>query len=269
MTTHTWDRAGLGRALRDLGAGLASYNVWLMLAWMEVRQRYRRSVLGPFWLTISTGALIGVMGPLYGILFDQKFSSYLPHLAVGLVLWQFMSNVINDACYAFIHAEGLIKQTRLPLSVHVLRVVGKNLIIFAHNAPIIVAVVIFFPPGLGWGLLTVPLGIAMITLNSIWAGLLVGIFCARFRDIPQIVQNLVQVAFFLTPVLWKPENLDRYRWAADLNPLHHFLDIVRAPLVGGAVPVDSWLVVLAATAAGFALTLTLFAPLRGRIAYWV
>ena len=269
MIARRWDREKFSRALSDLAAGFASYDVWLLLAWLEIRQRYRRSILGPFWLTISTGVLVGALGPLYGMLFGLSFSDYLPHLAIGFVLWQFMSSAINDSCYALIHAEGLIKQSRLPLSVHVFRVVGKNLIIFAHSAVIILVVVLAYPPASGWGLASALLGLVMLALTAAWLGLVAGIMCARFRDIPQIVQSLVQVAFFATPVLWKAENLGHHRWVAELNPLHHFLDVVRGPLLGEPVSGVSWIVVGVSTAAGCALAVVMFAALRTRIAYWV
>jgi ABC-type polysaccharide/polyol phosphate export permease len=259
----------LQKAVRDVILGTASIHLWPMLAWQEVRQRYRRSVLGPLWLTISTGALIGAMGPLYGNLFSQPISDYFPHLAIGFVVWLLIAGVINEGCSAFIAAEGLIKQTRIPLSVHVLRVVWRNLIIFAHHLLIIVAVLAFYPPKIEWTILLVPLGILAIAVNGLWVGMLIGLLCARFRDIPQIVQSLVQVLFFLTPVLWKPGSLGRFEWIAAWNPFYHFLEVVRAPLMGLPVPTTSWLAILMITAMGFAVAFALFARYRARIAYWV
>jgi ABC-type polysaccharide/polyol phosphate export permease len=257
------------KAARDLTLGVASIHLWPMLAWQEIRQRYRRSVLGPFWLTISTAALLGAMGPLYGKLFGQSIADYFPHLALGFVVWLLIAGLINEGCNTFIAAEGLIKQTRIPLSVHVLRVVWRNLIIFAHHLLIVGVVLSIYPPKVSWGLLLVPLGILAVAVNGAWAGLLIGLLCARFRDIPQIVQSLVQVSFFLTPVLWKPGSLGRYEWFALWNPFYHFLEIVRAPLMGLPVPVNSWLAVLFISLAGFAVAFAFFVRYRARIAYWV
>jgi lipopolysaccharide transport system permease protein len=72
---HTQRRSAWTLAARDLHTGLTSIHVWPLLAWYEIRQRYRRSALGPFWLTISTGILVAGMGPLYGRLFGQEVSS--------------------------------------------------------------------------------------------------------------------------------------------------------------------------------------------------
>ena len=222
-------------ALGDLLEGLSSSHVWAMLGWMEIRQRYRRSLLGPFWLTISTGAMIACIGFLYGRLFGQQLDVYFPYLAVSLVVWQTLAGMMNDSCQAFISAEGFIKQVKMPLSVHVYRVVWRNLIIFLHNLVIVVVVLLFFPPTPSWHLLMAPLGLIFLAINGVWFGTVLGLLCARFRDIPQIVASLVQVAFFVTPVMWDAAMLGKYRWAADLNPLFHLLELVRAPLLGRGV----------------------------------
>jgi ABC-type polysaccharide/polyol phosphate export permease len=259
----------VSRALSDLRRGAAATQIWGMLAWQEIRQRYRRSTLGPLWLTLSTGVLIVAMGPLYGKLLSQDISIYFPFLAVGLITWNLLASLVNDACTAFVAAEGLIKQLNLSLSVHVLRMVWKNLIVFAHNAVILIVVLAVFPQSWGWNLAYLPLSLLLIAINGWWVGLLFGMAGARFRDIGPIVQSLVQVAFFLTPVLWSIDHLGRHRWAALWNPLYHFLEVVRAPLLGAAITPLTWSVVLCVTVGGWLLTLLLFSRYRARIAYWV
>jgi ABC-type polysaccharide/polyol phosphate export permease len=166
-------------------------------------------------------------------------------------------------------AEGLIKQMSMPLTIHVLRMVWRNLIVFFHHFLIVIVVLAFFPPPPSAALLSVPLAIFAIAINAVWLSFILGTLCARFRDIPPIVQSVVQVLFFLTPVLWRPEVLGRHEWAAHVNPLHHMLEIVRAPLLGKGFPLESWLVVGLVTVVGFAVGLVLFARYRPRIAYWV
>ena len=257
------------KALRDLRVGALSLHVWPTLAWSEIRQRYRRSMLGPFWLTISIGIMIAGMGPLYSRLFGQDTSTYFPHLAVSFVVWMLLASLINDGCTCFTSAEGLIKEGRMPLTVHVLRVVWKNLIVFGHHCLILVILFLFYPPPLTAKLLLVPLAIVAIAVNAVWVGLFFGMLCARFRDIPLIIQSVVQVMFFLTPVLWQPGLLGRHTWAAEWNPFNHLLEIVRVPLLDGRAAATSWAAVLAMTVVGFAVVLPVFARFRARIAYWV
>lgn len=244
-------------------------HIWGMLGWQEVRLRYRRSTLGPLWITLGTGALVAGMGPLYGRLLNQDSSTYLPYLAIGLVVWAFLSALVNDSCNAFIHAESMIKQVKLPFSIHVLRLVWKNVIMFAHNLLVVLAVLVFVPQDWGWNLLALPVALLLIALNAWWIGIFLGMAGARFRDIAPIVASLVQIMFFLTPVLWPLEQLGRYRWAGLYNPLYHFIEIFRAPLLGKPIAPETWLAVLCVTLGGWLLTLLLFGRYRGRIAYWV
>jgi ABC-type polysaccharide/polyol phosphate export permease len=263
------NRRQFALAANDLKEGISSIHVWPKLAWLEIKQRYRRSVLGPFWLTISTGALIGGMGPLYGHLFSLNMSTYFPFLAVGFVVWQFLAGIITDACTAFISAEGYIKQMKLPFTVHILRMVWRNMIIFAHNAVIVFLVMLFWPPAVTWYLLLIPPAVLFIALNGIWIGVSLGLVCARFRDIPQIMGSLVQVAFFLTPVMWQAGMLGTKQWAVAWNPFYHFLEVVRSPLVAASTNWSSWAAVLGITIIGYTATFLLFARFRARIAYWV
>jgi homopolymeric O-antigen transport system permease protein len=240
-----------------------------MLGWMEIKQRYRRSVIGPFWITISTGALIAGIGPLYARLMGQEPASYFPYFAISFVLWQFMATMINDCCNAFITADAYIKQVKIPLTVHVLRVVWRNFIIFFHNLLIVGIVLALYPPPFHWTLLLAALGWLLAAINGVWIGLVLGLLSARFRDIPQVVASLLQVAFFLTPVMWTRSMLGRHAWAADFNPFYYFLEIGRAPLLGHPPTAIVWVAVLAITVCGYAVALLLFSRFRARIAYWM
>ncbi len=256
-------------ALRDVAEGARAFRLWGMLGWQDIRQRYRRSTLGPFWLTISMGALVGGLGLLYAGLFKLDVSDYLPFVAAGLILWGLISGLITEGCDAFIGAEGIIKQVNLPLSVHVYRVVWRNSIVFAHNVVIYAAAAVIFSIQPGWaGLLALP-GLALLCLNGVWVGLLLGLVSARFRDVPQIAASIVQVAFFLTPIIWKPELLPDRAFILHLNPFFHLLELVRAPLLGQAPGLVSWLAVAGITLGGWLVTLFMYRRYRWRIAYWV
>ena len=255
-------------ALQDVVEGACAFRLWGMLGWQDVRQRYRRSTLGPFWLTISMGALVGGLGVLYAGLFRMDVADYLPFVAAGLIIWGLLSGLITEGCAAFIGAEGIIKQVNLPLSVHVYRVVWRNLIVFAHNVAIYVAAAVIFSIQPGWtGLLVLP-GLALLCLNGVWMGLLFGLVSARFRDVPQIVASVVQVAFFLTPIIWKPELLPDRAFLLDLNPFFHLVELVRAPSLGQAPGLVSWLAAAGITLGGWLVTLLMYRRYRWRIAYW-
>jgi lipopolysaccharide transport system permease protein len=213
--------------------------------------------------------MIGAMGVLYARLLGQSPDSYLPYLAVGVVLWTFMSTSANELCLAFIGAENLVKQVKLPLTVHVTRVVWRNLLILFHNAVILVPIAIFYGRSGPLALVSAVFGVALLAISAICMGLILGTLCARFRDIPPIVQNLIQIVFFLSPILWRPEVLGDRIWVAHVNPIFHFIEIVRAPLTADTIPATSWavagMVFLMLATASFLLLI----KFRARVAYWV
>jgi lipopolysaccharide transport system permease protein len=259
----------LQRAVRDLIEGLLAYQIWGRLGWQDIRQRYRRSLLGPFWITISAAAMIGGIGLLYSQLLHQDTKQYIPFLAVGLLVWFLIAALINEGCTAFIGAEQFIKQVKLPLTVHVWRLVWRNLIIFGHNILILFPVFAYYHRGIDATALYSLAGVLLVVINGFTLGIALGLICARFRDVPPIVASLVQLSFFLTPVMFQTQALGHQEWIAQVNPFFHFLQIVRAPLLGSGVPVDSWIYALAASLACGIVSLALFARYRARIAYWV
>lgn len=260
----------LERAADDLLRGLRLWRTWLALGWHDVRQRYKRSVLGPLWITLSMGITVAALGVLYARLFAQPIDTYLPFVALGFIVWGLVSGLLLDACAVFVSAESYIRQIRLPLSFYVFRMVWRNLIVFAHNLLIFVVVVALMPVDVGWHMLLALLGLLLIALTGVWAGLLVGMVCTRYRDVPQLVASVVQVSFFLTPIVWQPGQLARSTWVVGVNPFFHFVDIVRAPLLGVDLPTPaSWITAAAVTLVGALVTFLVFARYRYRIAYWV
>ena len=255
-------------ALVDIVDGARASHLWGMLGWQDIRRRYRRSMLGPFWLTISMGVLVAALGTLYGALLKVEIAEYVPFLALGFIVWSLISSLITESCSAFTGAENIIKQTNLPLSIHVYRMVWRNLIIFVHNGVIFVVVAFVFAIWPGWtGLLALP-GLALLCLNGIWLGLLLGVISARFRDVPPIVGSVVRIAFFVTPIIWMPKLLPGRAALLDFNPFFHFLELVRAPLLGQAPGLVSWLAVSGITIGGWLATFALYRRYRWRIAYW-
>jgi ABC-2 type transport system permease protein len=257
------------KARADIVEGWRRKSLWGTMGLQEIRQRYRRSKIGPFWLTLSMGIMVLALGTLYGTIFGQELSDYLPYLSAGFVIWGLISGVILDGVSAFIQGEGLIKQLPAPLSIHIYRVGWTNLIIFAHNIVIFFLVSLWYGKYPGWSLLLVPPAILVILLNGIWIGLLFGLLSARFRDIPQIVGSVVQVMFFITPVMWKMEMLPGRAIIVDVNPFYYLVEIVRAPLMGSLPSVQIVLGAILITLAGWGLAMLFYTALRWRLPYWV
>ena len=261
-------------ALQDLVEGARAFHLWGLLGWQDIRLRYRRSTLGPFWLTISMGAMVGGLGLLYGGLFKLEPADYLPFLAAGFLLWGLLSGLVEEGCATFTSAEGIIKQVNLPLSVHMFRAAFRNLVIFGHNAVVYVATAVLFAVQPGWaGLLVLP-GLVLFCLNGLWMGLLVAIVSARFRDVAQIVATVMRFSFFLTPIIWKPELMSNRASFLDesilyFNPFFHLIELVRGPMLGQTPGLVSWLAALGMALGGWLVTLLMYRRYRRRIAYWV
>lgn len=262
-------RDQFARAWRDLCAGWARRELWMTLAMQEVRQRYRRSKLGPFWITLSMAIMVLALGLLYGQIFGQDLSDYLPFLAAGFVIWNLIAGLINEGCQAFILAEGMIRQLNAPLSIYVYRVLGSALIAFAHNIWVYLLVALWFGVRLDWHLLWVPVALFAILLNGFWAALFFGVLSARFRDVPLVISSLMQLLFFITPVIWRPEMLPGRALWLHLNPFYHLVEIMRAPLLGQPPALANWLPVILITLGGWALAALFYSAYRWRIAYWV
>ncbi|QGZ54009.1 ABC transporter permease [Paraburkholderia acidiphila] len=253
----------------DLIAGLSAVRVWGTLGWHDIRQRYRRSVLGPFWFTLSTAIMVVVLGALYSELLHQDIHEYLPYLAIGLVVWGFISSVANEACSAFIGAGYLIKQIRIPLTVHICRIVWRNFVILLHSLPVVVALIVFLGRSPSIEFLLVPLALFLLFMQGVWLSVVLGVLCTRFRDIQPIVANLIQVAFFFTPVMWSPEVLKSRAWVAQYNPLYHLIELVRAPLMGRPLQWESWAWSIGMLVVGFAFAHLLMRRTRNRVPYWL
>ena len=259
----------LEETLSDLRRGFAATEQWLNFAWHEVRQRFKRSVLGPFWITLSMGILVAALGTVFAGIFKQDISTFLPYLTTGLIFWGLITSVINEGANMFITSAGYLKDVAMPVSIHFYRMLARNLIVWLHNMAIYVLVFVVFIKGVNLDFVWFVPGFALFVANLAWMGLFVGIISTRFRDIPQVISNLLQVIFFITPVFWSLESFPDRPHFVTLNPIYHLIEIVRSPLLGQPVNPESWLAALGMAIIGSLITFWLFSRTRHRIALWV
>jgi lipopolysaccharide transport system permease protein len=176
---------------------------------------------------------------------------------------------MTDACTSLTNSEGIIRQMPLPFSVHVLRSVFRNALIAAHSLPLILTVFLFTGTRPGAEVLLAVPGLALMALNAFFVTLFLGMLCARFRDIAPIVGSVIQLAFFVSPVLWKPELLGDHAVWLPLNPFYVLMETVRGPLVEGGVAGLIWLSAFLYTLLCGAVAVAFFIRFRGRLAFWV
>ena len=263
-------------AWRDLVRGFGQRQLWLQLGWQDIKQRYRRSTLGPLWITIATGAMAVALGLLYSLLFQQDLSFFLPHVTVGLIIWGFISGCVKEGSTVFIENEGLIKQLPSALSVHVYRLVWRQLLFLAHNMVIWLILVAVFRPDLGLDFFLAVPALALLVANGVWVTMFFGIVATRYRDVAPLLDSLIQLVFYMTPIVWTTKTLEEQGGSvaerariAELNPLYHYLEIIRGPLTGQHVDAYHWWVVLACTVGGLLLAMLAMRQWRSRVSYWV
>jgi lipopolysaccharide transport system permease protein len=256
-------------AWRDILRGIGFVRLWGTMGWLDIAQRYRRSVVGPLWITASLGLFVIGLSVTYGALFNMSLREYIPYIAVGMIVWTLISSFLTEGCTSFISAEASIKQMPAPVCIHVLRVVARAMIMFAHNFVIYLAVLLVFQILPGWNVLLAIPALAIVIANGIGFGLTLGTLSARFRDIPPLMTNVIQMMFFVTPILWRPEALGSRTIIAEVNPLYHLIEILRLPLLGTAPPTLSWAIALAFTIANLGIAFFVYARLRWRIPYWL
>ena len=267
MTPQYWE------AFTDLFEGIRLVDLWARIGWADVKRRYRRTVFGPFWSSFSLAVFVCTMGLVFATLWKIDPKEYLPYLASGMMTWVLLTSFLTEGCTVFIAAEGLIKQQRINHTMLLCAMVWRNLITFAHNLAVYIPIYIYGGLPLTANVLLVVPGIFFLCLNGLWIALVLGMLCARYRDIQQVVATLIQISMFVTPIFWSPAQLAEHSRVqflfVDYNMLYHYVEIVRSPLLGQLPSANSWLMVVLATILGWALAIFLFSRFRRRIAYWL
>lgn len=263
------------RAAEDLRRGWRQRSLWGYLGWQDIKQRYRRSVLGPLWISISMGVIATGLGILYSALFQQELEQFLPYVATGLLIWNFVSGCILEGSEVFIANEGLIKFLPAPLSLHVYRLVWRQALFLLHNMVIWLVLIIIFPRPLGMSLVLALPALAILLVNGGWIAIVAGIIATRFRDIPPIINSMTQLLFYVTPIVWdygrmaqNPAIHQRIQ-LAELNPIMHFVEILREPMLGEQIVWRHWYVAGAITVAGWTVAMVIMRNYRSRVSYWV
>lgn len=259
-------------AWQDAKDGLVKWRIWFLLAYQDIKLRYRRSTLGPFWITLSMAITAYTMGYLYGHLFRVGLSTYYPFLVAGMIGWSLISSMLVDLTDTFMISENLIKQIKLPYTLYIHRIIARNIIIFFHNMLVMVPIFVIFHESakINFNTLLLLPGLLLIYINAALYGLIIAMIGSRYRDISQIIKSLVSIIFFVTPVMWSPAVLPEHtRHLMYANPFYSFLELIRAPLIGTTPNILNVGVALITTVIGYVICAKLFVRYRSRIIYWL
>ncbi|NWG53845.1 MAG: ABC transporter permease [Hydrogenophilaceae bacterium] len=255
--------------LSDFGAVVSRWRTWFLMGNQDISMRYRRSVIGPFWISFSLAAMVSGLALLYGQILGQEYSAYLVWLGVSFLVWFLLSAMIGEGCQVAIEAEAQLRSIPIPLPVLVARMVHRNFIIFLHNVIAIAGLLAIFGYAPTEDILIAPAGVAVILAFGFFAALILAPLCLRFRDFTQIIASLLQISFFLTPILWEPTQgrVDPVFYV--FNPLYHLIELVRAPVLGSQPSVTNWAVSLSLIAVLAALAYISVAISQKKMFTWL
>ena len=257
-------------ACSDLVKSFKDSRIWFALGLNDVIARYRGSILGPFWITLTTAVFVLGIGFLYAGLMKVSVDRYLPWMTTGLVVWGLISQVVLEGADAFVSASDVLRQAALPAPLFVWRVIWRNVLTFVHQLPVLIVVGLKFGYLFHMRLGEAAIGFLLILANVSWFALAFAAICARFRDLKQILASLIQLLFFVSPVLWIPSEVKGYGGRLmTLNPVVHMMDVLRGPLIGDPIHLRSVIFLLVSGVAGWAFTLAFFAKVRRRIVHYV
>jgi ABC-type polysaccharide/polyol phosphate export permease len=261
-------------ALQDLRSSIYAHRgLWINLGIRDIRGRYRRTIIGPFWNVLNTAIVVGALGVVYALLWRVEIRVFLPYFCSGYIAWILFTSTISESCSAFIGAEPIIRSLPLPYLIHILRVIWRNVIVFAHNLVVYVGVIAYFQIWPGANLLWVPVGVLLVCVNVFWIGLVVALFCARFRDVIPMVTSFLQVLFFITPIFWPADRLSVVpvvsALLSDANLAYHVVEVMRAPLSGQSPSLGTLIALTACGLLGNVVAVMFFNRYRTRVAFWL
>jgi ABC-type polysaccharide/polyol phosphate export permease len=252
-----------------LAKALRSWPLWTYVPWIELRLRYRRSVIGPLWQTASVALLSAALAAVYGTILKLSISTSLPYIICGFITWTLISSILLDSGTVFTSAREQILGGNVPVFVFPLRMVVSHGIVFLHHLLVLVVVYAIWPEYVTWRLPIALFGIVLIAIAGVLFAALVGLIAARYRDVVPLLASTVSVVFFVTPVLWPVEMLGERMYLATLNPLYYFLDVVRAPLLGRSAVENAYAVCLGAIAVLSVSVAAMAQRVRTKLAFYL
>lgn len=259
------------KAVKELWQAFLRYPLWTRLAFTDIKETYKRSVIGGIWIFLSFGMFIGAKILVFGSFIPSGSTAaiFTAHLTVGFWLWTFIQENVTDGSTVFVKSRNWILGTYLPQGIFVFQSTFRTILRALFSLPVVIIILImgnWTPTYLWW---TSLLGLAIFLINAVWVHILLGILCSKHRDLAYFLQSVMRVMFFLTPILYLPEMLGERAYLLDYNPFTHYLAIVRDPIISGFVPVLAWQVVTVITVAGGLVSIIVSGRMGRRVAFWV
>ncbi len=258
------------RLLVDVTSGFAKREIWLNFAWEEVLSRYHRSALGLFWIVFGYAFFVGGVAFFFGGFSSMGIANFTIYVGLGYAAFQFLVANVVDGCAVFSGSASWIKSTTLPYSIYVYKSISRSLLSFALQLAAVAVAMLYWQPEWKWNVILIIPALGLFLLNAVALQYLCGLIAARYRDVTHLVGTITRILIFTTPILWvREERTGIIALVADLNPLTHYVEIFRAPLMGQDIRPIAWLVVLGCTLVCWILTAIAADRMQRRLAFWV
>ncbi len=271
----------LAIGIADLLGALRRHELWRVLAWYDVKRGNASTRIGVLWHSLSFLITVGILGYMYSTFFGRELDVYIPYLAGGFLAWRFISALSTEGVRAVTSGRGLLTQMAMPISVFPLRLVCNHAYIFGLNAIAFVAILAIYRILVIPNPLLLAIGLVIVVCAGVATALLFGVAAVFQRWMQNLIPPVMSLTFFITPILWMPSMLTgsgHEGYALDMsagvsgraalvlvNPFYYFVEIVRGPLLGYAIPLWYWLVALAITAVLLGAALLLLSRTKSRV----
>lgn len=264
-------RSSFAVAWADLKQGWELHRLWLRLGYAEVRRRYRRTLLGPFWATGQIAIYILCVGYIFSSVLEADRSTYISYLTTGFITWMLVYAVLTEATAAFVSNAAIRQQQPFPYSMFIYAMLARNFFAHLHHYVLYFAVSLIFGLQISWNLLLLVPGYLLTGINLAWLSLILATLTARFRDIQQLIVSLMQVMLFVTPIFYSQDMLSPTQRVFVLMPnlIYHMTVIIRAPLLGIAPPISSYAILILSATFGWLFAAWLFGKCRQTIIFWI
>ena len=245
-----------------------SIKISIWLAIVEIKARYLRSIIGPFWSAIILFVMVIVIGPIYSLIFNQT-SDYILNLAVGLFAWQFILNNLTDASFSFQKIENLYQNKNIGLFVPSLKTLISNLILSGHQ---LVSMFIIFFIWSNDSLIKIIILMPLIFFLSVFVYpiiFIVSLISLRYRDIQSALNSALFMIFFLSPIIWSVEMIpESKRFFVNYNPITHIINIFRELVLNLRIDFLSILIILFISAVLYIFSFLFYKKVKHKFIFW-
>lgn len=255
--------------LQDLREGIKGARVSLFIALGDIRARYRRSVLGPFWQSLATAIGVVGLGLLWSKLLNIDRATFIPTLTAGLIIWQMLSGVLVESCGLFVRQASIIRNVVMPLSVHPMSVVTRYLVNFVHSLLVFVIVAVFMKVDVNWNTLLFIPGLVLVLINLLWLAFVFGVMGARYRDLEYGVASVMPMLFLISPVMYRLEYLPFSSAILEFNPFTYLIEVLRGPMLGHVPSLHIYLVLVVMAVVGWGLAFWFLHKAKLRLPFWI